>query len=132
MNAFSGANAYQQVNRFSAVEGASPHQLVSMLMQGAIDRLAIGKGMMERRDYAGKGEVLAKVIAIITELKGALDHENGGEIAANLNELYDYMMRAILAATTNNDSAQLDHVAELMGGLLQSWNSIPQQDRVKP
>ncbi|MDO6460398.1 flagellar export chaperone FliS [Granulosicoccaceae sp. 1_MG-2023] len=132
MNAFSGANAYQQVNRFSALEGASPHRLVCMLMQGAIDRLAIAKGMMERKDYSGKGEVLAKVIAIISELKGSLDLENGGDVARNMDQLYDYMMRTILSATSDNDPLQLDHVAELLNGLLQAWNSIPEDQKIKP
>ncbi len=131
MNAYSVANAYQQVNRFSAIEGATPHQLTSMLMQGTIDNLAKAKGMMERKDFSGKGAVLSKTIAIITELKSSLNMDLGGEIASNLNNLYDYMARTILAASMDNDTNKLDEVSGLMSGLLESWNNIPTDLRNK-
>jgi flagellar protein FliS len=100
-----------------------------MLMQGAIDKIAIARGMMERHDYAGKGEALGKTIAIIVELKSSLDHEKGGEIAQNLEDLYDYMCRVLVAASADNDTARLDEVSDLLGGLLDTWNQIPEDVR---
>ncbi len=124
MNANSGTYAYQDINRFSAVEGATPHQLVGMLMQGAIDNIAKAKGFMERRDFYRKGENLSKTVAIISELKSSLDMEKGGEISENLDNLYDYIIRQVLNASMENDPGKLDEAANLISGLLESWNAI--------
>ncbi|MCB1754156.1 MAG: flagellar export chaperone FliS [Gammaproteobacteria bacterium] len=129
MNSYSGANAYQQVDRFSAIEGASPHHLTSMLMQGAIDSIAVARGMMERRDFAGKAKLLGKTIAILTELQSSLDMEEGGEIANNLHNLYDYMTRTVLLSSMENKPEKLDEVSGLLGDLLEAWNSIPASQR---
>jgi flagellar protein FliS len=131
MNSFSGAVAYKQVDRFSAIEGASPHQLVTMLMQGAIDRMAVAKGLMERSDFAGKGLIIGKTISIMTELKTNLNLKDGGELAANLNGIYEYIMHIMLQANLNNDPKTLDEASSLLSGILESWNSIPLEQRNK-
>ncbi len=40
---------------------------------------------------------------IVTELRGALDHAVGGEIAANLASLYDYVFHEILQMQLNQE-----------------------------
>ena len=131
MNAFSGASAYKRVDRFGSIEGASPHQLTAMLMQGALKNIAIARGMMERKDFAGKAVAINKTIAIITELNGSLDMERGGEISVNLQIVYSYMLSVLLQATAKNSIEKLDEVSNLMDGLLQSWNTIPENERSK-
>ncbi len=131
MNAFSGASAYKRVDRFGSIEGASPHQLTTMLMQGVLKNIAIARGMMGRHDFAGKAVAINKTIAIITELNGSLNMEAGGEISANLRIVYSYMLSALLEATAKNSMEKLDEISGLMDGLLQSWNSIPESERTK-
>jgi len=125
--AHQGNNTYQKVNKYGKIEGASPHQLVQMLMQGAIDNLASAKGSMERRDFDNKAKSLSKVIAIVTELKENLDIDKGAEIAENLNNIYDYILRLILSASMENKPELLVESAELMINLLGAWNTIPEE-----
>lgn len=131
MNVFSGASAYKRVDRFSSIEGASPHQLTAMLMQGVLKNTAIARGMIERNDFAGKAVAINKTIAIITELNGSLNMEAGGDISANLRIVYSYMLSTLLDATAKNSKEKLDEVSGLMDGLLQSWNTIPENKRAK-
>lgn len=131
MNTFSGASAYKRVDRFGTIEGASPHQLTAMLMQGALKNIAIARGMMERSDFAGKAVAINKTIAIITELNASLNMDAGREISENLQILYTYMLKVLLDATAANSTNKLDEVSGLMDGLLQSWNTIPESERTK-
>lgn len=129
LQAVTGTNAYQQVNRYTGIEGANPHQLVALLMQGAIDNLAAAKGYMDRSDFDRKAKTLSKVIAIVTELKSSLDMDNGGEISENLSNLYDYMFKLILAGSMENNPDRLTEASDLMQSLLDSWNTIPDSFR---
>ena len=125
MLAQNGASAYKQVNRFSGIEGASPHQLIEMLLKGALDKIAIAKGYMAREDWAEKGVELNKSIAIVQELRASIDIESGGTLAQRLDNLYDYMIRTLLTANLENSTAKLDEVTSLLGEIYESWVLIP-------
>ena len=67
---------------------------------------------------------MTRAIAIVDEgLKGCLD-PSGGEIAAQLSQLYDYMCRRLLLASLRNDAAGLDEVARLLSELRGAWAKI--------
>ena len=125
MLANQGAMAYTQVNRISGVEGANPHQLVDMLMEGALDKISVAKGLMARNEIAAKGFAISRAIAILDGLRNSLD-DAGGEITTNLNDLYDYMQRRLMDANQENDTQPLDEVTKLLSDLRVSWNSIPE------
>ena len=91
MNVAKGAQQYAQMNKQTGVESANPHQLIGMLYQGALDNLQQAIGCIDRDDFEGRGRHLGRVITILGGLQGFLDHEKGGEIAKNLDSLYDYM-----------------------------------------
>ena len=82
----SAVKQYNQVGVVSGVEAASPHRLIQMLMQGAIEKVAMAKGYMLRKDIANKGSHISWAISIIDGLRSSLDMEAGGEIAQNLDE----------------------------------------------
>src|SRR5699024_6326003 len=106
-----------------------PHQLVRMLMEGGLERLARAKGAMERGEVVEKGELIGKAIGIIGGLQGSLNAEVGGEIAANLDSLYDYMQQRLLHANLKNDVAAIDEVANLLRELKQAWDAMPVEAR---
>lgn len=118
---------YQKVNTQSGIMDASPHQLIAMLINGALSRLSYAKGCIERDDFAGKGEQLGKGMDIIGGLQGCLDMDAGGEISANLNALYDYMIRRLTEASLNNDTDIVDEVILLLREIKSGWDGIPQQ-----
>jgi flagellar protein FliS len=125
MNVVSAMKQYQQVSVHSGIMDASPHRLVQMLMEGALEKIALAKGNMANNNIANKGENISKAIAIISGLQSSLDYDSGGEVAENLSNLYDYMFRRLVVANLRNDESILDEVASLMVEIKMGWDGIP-------
>lgn len=115
---------YANVSKRTGIEDASPHQLILMLYDGALESLMTAIGCIERKDFAGKGAALGKAISIIGGLQGFLDLEKGGDVALNLDRLYDYMGRRLYDATINNDIAIVNEVAGLVKTVREGWEGI--------
>lgn len=121
----SALSAYSQVGVETGVEGATPHQLISMLYEGAITAISAAKIHMLRKEVGRKGEAISKAIAIIEEgLKLSLDEKAGGDLARNLKDLYDYMSNRLLMANIKNEVAGLDEVGGLLADLKTAWEAI--------
>ncbi len=125
MNVMSAIKQYQQVSVSSSVMGASPHRLVQMLMEGALERISIAKASMARNEIATKGQNISVAINIVGGLQGSLNKEAGGAIAENLHNLYDYMIRRLLMANSKNDETILDEVFGLMLQVKMGWDAMP-------
>ena len=115
-------NEYRKVHANGSLSDASPHRVVQVMLQTAIDRLAEAKGHMERGEPAQKTEAVSKALTIVEALQLNLDMERGGELANNLNNLYDYMTRTLLQANAGNDEALVDEVTALLGEIKSGWN----------
>ncbi|WP_372873822.1 flagellar export chaperone FliS [Pseudomonas sp.] len=126
MNAMTAMKQYQNVNTQAQAVDASPHRLIQMLMEGGLTRIAQARGAMERQQTAIKGELIGKAIAIIGGLREGLDLQQGGELAANLDSLYQYMVSRLLEANVKNDAASLDEVAGLLRNVKSGWDAIGQ------
>ncbi|MCG5510195.1 flagellar export chaperone FliS [Ectothiorhodospira sp. A-7Y] len=124
-------NHYQQVGAASA-SFASPHRLIEMLLDGGIDRLAQARGAVQRGDRPTKLKLIGKAFDIIGGLRGGLDLEKGGEVARNLDELYDYMQRRLVSANARDDVEVIDEVTLLLGEIRDAWKAIPQEARDNP
>ena len=125
MNAIAAMRQYQQVSVHSGIMDASPHRLVQMLMEGALEKIALAKGYMTNNEIARKGENIGKAIAIVGGLQSTLNHDSGGEISANLNRLYDYMSTRLVIANLHNDASILDEVTGLMVDIKMGWDGMP-------
>jgi flagellar secretion chaperone FliS len=108
---------------------ATPHRLVQMLMEGALDKIAIAKGAVERKDIQARHDHIFWAESIINGLRSSLDFDKGGEIARNLDALYDYMSRRLLEANNRNDAAILDEVSDLMKEIKGAWDTMPENIR---
>jgi len=97
-----------------------------MLMQGGLDRIYQARGAIQFGRLAEKGELIGKSISIVGGLREALDHEVGGEISANLDRLYEYMIRRLTEANRNNDADALTEVAALLQEVKAGWDGIAQ------
>ncbi|HHQ41263.1 MAG TPA: flagellar export chaperone FliS [Chromatiales bacterium] len=116
---------YGEVRLRSEVERASPHRLIQMLMEGALDKIRTARLHMQRGNRAEKARHVSWAIAIVEGLQQALDMERGGEIAANLDQLYDYMQRRLVLANMENDPALLDEVEGLLREIKEAWDAVP-------
>ncbi|MEK9713573.1 MAG: flagellar export chaperone FliS [Thalassolituus sp.] len=123
----SGASQYQKVNVTSEVLDADPHRLIQLLMEAALTRMAQAKGAIQRSDMNEKATLLGRVNEIIQTLQASLDHSHGGEIAANLDRLYDYMIRRLLEASAQNSTDMIDEVMGLMLEVKTGWDGIRQE-----
>jgi flagellar protein FliS len=117
-----GAQAYYQTQ----IQSRSPLELVVMLYDGALRFLDQTVEAMKRNDLVTKRDSLSRAMAIVTELHGMLDLDQGGEVAASLDSLYTYMMERLTDANQKRDPAPVLEVIRLMGGLREAWSQIAQ------
>jgi len=124
-NAQSALKEYGKVSVQSGASYASPHRLILMLIDGALEKISSAKGYMQRNDIASKGNYISWAISIIEGLRLSLDNDAGGEVAENLENLYEYMGRRLLEANLNNDESMLDEVSDLLNTIKSAWLEIP-------
>ncbi|MHA6205496.1 flagellar export chaperone FliS [Dyella soli] len=115
---------YQDTSVRGGVEGADRHQLTGMLYDGLIDRITQARGAMRRGDVPAKGTHFAKALAILTELRGSLDHASGGTLSGRLDALYDYVGRRLLQAQLNDDEGAIDESLDLLTPIRDAWRQI--------
>ena len=120
----SALNSYSDYGYNSEIEYADPHRLIQMLFEGALKRIAFAKGAMQRKQIAEKGRFISQTIEIVGGLRASLDTENGGDIAVNLDSLYDYIGRRLVTANLKNSEEMLDEVAGLLVDVKTAWDAI--------
>ncbi len=118
---------YQSVNIRAAVASASPHQLILMLFNGALEALVKAKASIERKDIETRTQHLNKANDIVLGLRDFLDFEKGGEVATNLDALYGYIIRGIELANRENDSEKVQELMNLILEVKQGWEQMPQE-----
>lgn len=119
------AQSYGSVQLVTGVATADNVQLIQMLFDGLQESLATARGHIENGNILGKSNALSRAGRIVVGLQGALDFDQGGELANNLNELYSYMTRRILHANANNDVETLSEVASLVRDIAEAWRTLP-------
>jgi len=124
VNAYSAVNSYTQVHRDANVEVASPHKLIDMLYEGALERIAQAKGAIEYNNIELRGKKINAAIAIVGGLRMSLDSEQGGDIAENLDALYVYLQDILYKAHRNTDVTLLDEAFNLLTTMRSTWNEI--------
>ena len=116
--------SYADIGLETQILGATPERLITLLFQGA--RAAIGQARihMKAGRIAERGAAISKAIKIVDEgLKTGLNMEAGGDIAANLARLYDYIVRTLLTANLKADTEQLDIADRLLADLAEAWQT---------
>lgn len=124
-----GAGAYQQIRTGGGIESADAHGLITLLMDGALERIRLAVACIATGNVASRGEAISKAIEIIGGLQAALNHDVQTTLVERLDALYDYMSRRLLFANLHADTLALDEVATLLGQVRDSWVAIPAEDR---
>lgn len=115
-----GFPAYQDVT----VTTQSKGRLIVLLYDGAIKFMKLAIKELEANNFEAKGRYIGRAQDIINELNAVLDVDAGGEIAANLRSLYNFMNRRLAQANTARDPQIIREVITLMEELGQSWKAI--------
>ncbi len=114
-----GANQYRQM----AVTTASRGQLLLMLYEGAIKNIRTAQTCLDAKNIAGKGVAIGKAHDIINELINTLDFSIGGQIAIDLERLYNYMIDQLVLANCECTKEPLIVVQRLLETLLEGWRA---------
>ncbi|MBU1233932.1 MAG: flagellar export chaperone FliS, partial [Proteobacteria bacterium] len=88
-------NPYMNQYQNNQIQTASPEKILIMLYDGAIRFTRQAMQAMDAGDKAVQGERISRAMAIVCEFSNTLDHEIGGEIAADLDALYSFMTREL-------------------------------------
>ncbi len=118
--------SYGDVKVTTGVTGADNVQLIQMLFDGLIESLSTARGHIEHGMIGEKSKALARAGRIVVGLQGALDFDKGGDIARNLNDLYNYVTRRLFHVNAHNDLEALDEVHNLMSEIRGAWAMVPQ------
>ncbi|WP_336795287.1 flagellar export chaperone FliS [Erwinia aphidicola] len=120
-----GQSAYAQVSLESQLSGATPHQLITMLLEGAVNAMVRAKIYFEQGNIARRGEMISRAINIIDNgLRSALNHDVGGKISEELESLYEYVSRSLLLVNFNQTPEALPHLIEIMSNISITWKEI--------
>lgn len=120
---------YRCVGAYGSVENADPHRLVALLFDGMAEALGGARAAIDRGDVPAKGAQIRKAAGILDALRSSLNLDEGGDMAANLDRLYDYMGREITRANLHDSSDALTSAALVNETLRAAWQAIPQDAR---
>jgi len=124
--------AYRSTSVHSGVAAADPHRLVVMLMDGALERIGSARGAIEHGEANARNHLIARAVDILQELRASLNMEAGGDIAANMADLYDYASKQLVRANLQNKPELLDEAANLLRQIRSAWIQIPGLTAEKP
>ena len=117
--------AYRQVDLNSQVLSASPHGLIGLLYTELRSCLVGAKGAIERGDVNNRVRLISKATRLLDEgLLAGLDMRAGGELAANLHQLYSYCLLRLTQANAQSDAAIVDEVLRVLEPVMDGWNEI--------
>ena len=120
----SGLQHYRRVGAYGNLAEASPHGVVQAMLDAALARIAEASGHLDRGEVAAKGEKIAKALAIVEGLMLSLDKEQGGELAENLERLYDYVARTLLKGHLENRAELLHEAGSILREIKLGWDGI--------
>lgn len=122
---FKAMESYGSDNLASQASVANNVALIQMLFDGLTDTLVAAQGHLAHGAIQEKGKCIARASRIVIGLQGSLDFAKGGELAQNLNDLYNYVSRRLIFANAHNDMAVLKEIHGLMAEIRSAWQEVP-------
>ncbi len=118
-------DGYAAVQVATGVATADNVKLILMLFDGLLESMAVARGHITHGNNAEKSKAISRCSRIIMGLQGALDFEQGGDLARNLDDLYGYVTRRLVHVNAQNDLKVLEEVRSLMAEIRDAWSSLP-------
>jgi flagellar protein FliS len=125
MNAIAALAQYGQMKNDTQTMYASPHQLVLMLFDGAIEALSMTIGAIQHKNIQLRAKQSTRAITIINGMRECLDMDAHSDLADNLYTLYQYMAQEIFRAGFKNDAETLQGIQAMLKDVRDSWEKIP-------
>tara|TARA_B110000902_G_scaffold35494_1_gene37630 strand:+ start:82 stop:489 length:408 start_codon:yes stop_codon:yes gene_type:complete len=125
MNAKTALAQYGRIKNDTQSMYASPHQLILMLFDGAIEAMSITIGAIQQKNISLRSKQSSRAISIINGMRDCLDIEAGSELANNLDSLYLYMAQELFVAGLKNDTETIRNIQAMLRDIRESWGQIP-------
>ena len=113
-------SAHQKYKQTS-VQSASKEKLLLMLYEGAIRFMKQAAIAIDSKDIAGRGMNIGRAFDIVNELNNTLNHEIGGDIAKNLEQLYMFISEQLTKCNATGDKKPLEDALKIMETLYSGW-----------
>lgn len=123
--AHAGADAYRRLH----IETRTPLELIVILYDTALTRIAEARAAVERNDLPARRDAISRAMAIVSELQSTLNLKDGGEIAASLDSLYSYATAALIEASTRTSPTSLNDVEKVLSNLRDAWSEISRREQ---
>lgn len=118
-------SAYQRIKVETSMHTIDKHQIVSLLFDGLMESLGAARGALARQDIAAKCMAASKALRILQEgLTAGLDTVEGGQLASNLEALYEYCANRLIMANAKNDDALFQEVQQLIEPIAMGWKEM--------
>jgi flagellar secretion chaperone FliS len=127
-----GIKAYASVQLETGVNSASPQKLISLLYRGLLDNLKQAIQAIQLRDYETKARSIDKASRILTEgLRASLNFDQGGDIAENLFDLYNFVNDEMFRGSVRNSVESLELCVSIIDTIASAWNEAIESPEAK-
>lgn len=117
-------SSYHATSLDAQTSRASPIELVLLLTDGLLDELARARAHIVAKRYEQRATSINKCVDIINGLSSSLDVESGGQVVANLANLYEFCALQLHGAGVKQDPAMIDDVVKVMTTIRQGWAGV--------
>ena len=125
MNAIAALAQYGQMKNDTQTMYASPHQLVLMLFDGAIESMSMTIGAIQQKNIEMRGKYNTRAISIIYGMRDCLDMNSNSELSENLYSLYQNMAQELFRAGFKDDAETIQNIQTMLKDIRESWKKIP-------
>ncbi len=121
-------NLYQSTD----IATADPLRLVVLLYEGILKHLGGAIQCLKTKEVEARCNHINRALAMISELQATLNREKGGDVAKNLDTLYNYWRKRLLQASFEESLEVLEEVQRLVSELWSAWNEAANRNAPKP
>ncbi len=117
------SNPYQKYKNTSVLS-ASREQILLMLYEAAIKFTKLAIQAAEKKNIAERGRNIMRAYDIVAELQVSLDHNVGGDLPKQLDQLYTFILDQYTKGNIRGDIEALKSCQKILENLYDGWKQV--------